>query len=190
MSTKEERAEYQREYRAANAARLAEYKRAAYLARRTEVLAAAKSAYGADPEAKRARSRAYRLANPDKVADGQRVYRATAATKIAEDKRRWKKTDAGRLASRRSVVARRNARGGYTLCTPASPAEIGALLAAAPGAHLDHVVPLARWGCSHPHNLQMIPAAENLRKSKSVPPAGTGCPLYWIPVVLSAEGAP
>lgn len=122
---------------------------------RDEINAKRRAARAADPEAVRAKDRAAYLANP--------TARAAAS-------RRWKKSNPERLAL---YDARRRARHAGALLGPVNYDVVRASRSDCylcgqklfGDVHLDHIVPLARYGAHCTDNLRPTHAACNLRKS-------------------------
>lgn len=79
-----------------------------------------------------------------------------------------------------AIIARRRSRLASAACAPAFDLSTIPFGCAHDGPfHLDHIVPVARGGCAHLHNLQFLCAPCNQAKAASLPPIGEGCPLFW-----------
>lgn len=152
----EAQAEANRRYRAKNPTADAEYARAYREANREATRAASRRWRAENPGAQAASDRKYREANPEKVREMERRYRAANPGRTREYVRA---REAGLNKATPAWVDRKD------LCYVYDMAVLF-------GVHVDHIYPLKgknSCGLHVPWNLQLLPAADNIRKSNKMP---------------------
>lgn len=143
--------------------------------------ASSKAYYAANRERASENARRRSATHPRESARRARDWYAANTERARANATRWSQENAGQVralrvkaeASRRSRLAAATCDAAMDMsavpfgCTHAGPF------------HLDHIVPVARGGCAHLHNLQHLCARCNQAKGASLPPVGTGCPVFW-----------
>lgn len=140
-------------------------------------------------EAKRASDRRYYERNRKARLAAQALYRAGKCAETAARKRRWRRanpeqasaehrryrTNQPHMITARAARRRAAVRQLTPQLNTVERAEVRAIYKTARDwsaltgepFHVDHIKPLAKGGLHHPSNLQVLPAAENIRKGAS-----------------------
>ena len=123
--------------------------------------------------AKKLKSNEYYEQNKDKVLDQRRKYCDENRDKIYERDRMYKQTPAGKAAIRRVKLKRRSSdQEFFESMTHEEHAEfyrISEYFHPLVETHVDHVIPVALGGTSHPSNLAVLTAHENVIKNDRHP---------------------
>lgn len=126
-----------------------------------------------NPEKMREYDRKWRASNPEKVREKLKRWGEANRARKAELFREWSRRNPKAVVERARRRALRKRQSMPSWLTPEQKSALRAIyLAAQPGEHVDHIYPLrgkSAWGLHVPWNLQVIPAAQNLRKSNKLP---------------------
>ena len=173
------RKEYLHRYREANRARIAAADRARYLQEKEARAAANKAWRTAHAEALPAVRRDYRATNKDAIADRDRQYYAANKERIAAQRKQYRTEKAAKIAADNRVrqLSKKQRTPAWStqddFWLMAQAYELAATRTKLFGFpwHVDHVLPLHGQqvsGLHVPTNLQVIPGADNCRKSNRV----------------------
>lgn len=184
--TPEERREYYRQYHIANKERRSKQAKEYKVANSEKVAALKKAQYEANKPARLAAMKAYREANPEKVAASKKRSVDKNKDHVYAKKREWTVANAEHVREwfaawrkanpeikRALAVKRRAAQLQQTPAWYSHEDCVAIYKALKPGHHIDHIIPLQGElvsGLHWHHNLQLIPAADNLSKGNKFDP--------------------
>lgn len=170
---------YLKEYRAANAARIAEQKKAWYEANKLHCNAKSQERYAQNKEAHAAQARTWMQQNPGKAAEYARRFKLRHPDKVAAERKAYKQDNKGLVnANTRKRQADKLLRTPkwlteddmWLMQQAYELAQVRTAMFGFPW-HVDHILPLRGRrvsGLHVPTNLQVIPGADNCRKSNHV----------------------
>ena len=128
----------------------------------------------------------YRENNREKLAEKRRKYKQKHQDRISEYEREYKRSPAGKASARRSKLKRRSADVEFfETMTEEEHVRFFAIsefFHPTIETHVDHVVPVALGGTSHPDNLAVLTAYENKIKKDRHP-----CEWYYCTVPLAGR---
>lgn len=165
----EKRNSYNASYRAKHKEYFKAFAVSYYARNKEKAKASAKAWYAANKEKAKATSSAYRIANRERRVEAARAWRAANNDRSKELTSFWKKRNPDKvkaqLAARRSrkfgqLHPKHDAKAELALCRLADSLT----QSTGQNYHVDHIIPLACGGWHHHDNLQVLPAAENIRK--------------------------
>lgn len=138
---------------------------------------------GADKAAASVYWRQYRKDHPVERARWAAARRERLSEELNRRAREARAKDPLRSQKARVNKLARRAREASSVCLHATAAEIATLsmecqLCPGPAQELDHIVPLARGGCSNLHNLQWLCRSCNRQKSWTLVAPECGCPVW------------
>lgn len=156
-------------WRAAEPERLKADKAASYLRNREHVIAQAKAYIGANPEKVRARRKAHYAKNTERLRAANKAWRSSThgrdIMRVHERARKMRHLNAPGVHTLTDIKAMEKAQG-LRCASPVCGKDISP---AAGGYHVDHVMPLIRFGCNCPGNLQLLCAPCNQSKHAREP---------------------